>query len=55
MRGDHGVRRFRFNNPVYRKTTDDDIDGGGFSIAHQQMFNSPSPLDYPPDYTERVS
>uniref|UniRef100_A0A2P2HWY1 Lipoprotein receptor 2A n=1 Tax=Hirondellea gigas TaxID=1518452 RepID=A0A2P2HWY1_9CRUS len=49
------IKRFRFHNPVYKKTTDDESDGRGFTIAQEQLFYNPT-RDYgPPDPTLRLT
>lgn len=45
------VKRFRFHNPVYRKTTDDECDGRGFTIAQEQLFYNPTREYGQPDPT----
>ena len=37
------LKRLRFHNPVYRKTTEDEMDDGrGFTIAQEQLFYNPT-------------
>ena len=47
------VKRLRFHNPVYRKTTDDDgpDNGRGFTIAQEQLFYNPTREYNHPDPT----
>ena len=49
-----GIKRIRFHNPVYRRTTDEEVDGGGLTIAQQQMLHHhATTIDFI-DYTEKV-
>ncbi|KAK8728725.1 hypothetical protein OTU49_009114 [Cherax quadricarinatus] len=41
------IRHTRFPNPVYRKTTDEEMDGGGYILGQDDLLN---PRDY--HYTE---
>ncbi|KAK7077185.1 hypothetical protein SK128_005539 [Halocaridina rubra] len=40
------IKRFRFHNPVYRKTTDEEIDGGGFVIRQEDLLYNPTEYQY---------
>lgn len=36
----------RFPNPVYRKTTDEEMDGGGYIIGHDDLLFKPQTVQY---------
>ncbi|KAG7175791.1 low-density lipoprotein receptor-like isoform X2 [Homarus americanus] len=38
--------RFRFPNPVYRKTTDEEMDGGGYIIGQDELLYNPQGYHY---------
>lgn len=40
------VKRFRFHNPVYKKTTDEEMDGGGFIIGQEDLLYNPRNFQY---------
>ncbi|XP_064103031.1 low-density lipoprotein receptor-like [Macrobrachium nipponense] len=40
------IKRIRFHNPVYKKTTDEEMDGGGFVIGQEDLIYNPSNFHY---------
>lgn len=40
------VPHMRFPNPVYRKTTDEEMDGGGYIIGHDDLLFKPQAVQY---------
>lgn len=40
------VPHMRFPNPVYRKTTDEEMDGGGYIIGHDDLLFKPTTVQY---------